>query len=187
MREWNYQTTVDSVRRRKYPPSGHWRGNRISHWQDSIRTKGHDIDVMATVGEVFTYKDQGQVYRASKGNYTFMIVIKWKYFPRYWPFMRGIHRSPVNSAHKGQGRGALMFPLICAWINAWIYNGDLRRHRASYDVIVMTRYQPEQILNIGDLINTGWLKDKVNNFTWHSAGTARTIKIHMISTNFLQL
>ena len=20
-------------------------------------------------------------------------VIKWKYFPRYWPFVRGIHRS----------------------------------------------------------------------------------------------
>ena len=23
-------------------------------------------------------------------------VIKWKYFPRYWPFVRGIHRSPVT-------------------------------------------------------------------------------------------
>ena len=35
-------------------------------------------------------------------------VIKWKHFPRYWPFVRGIHRSPVNSSHKGQWRGALM-------------------------------------------------------------------------------
>ena len=41
-------------------------------------------------------------------------VIKWKHFPRYWPFVRGIHRSPVNSPHKGQWRGALMFYLICA-------------------------------------------------------------------------
>ena len=24
-------------------------------------------------------------------------VIKWKHFPCYWPFVRGIHRSPVNS------------------------------------------------------------------------------------------
>ena len=24
-------------------------------------------------------------------------VIKWKHFPRNWPFVRGIHRSPVNS------------------------------------------------------------------------------------------
>ena len=60
-------------------------------------------------------------------------VIKWKHFPRYWPFVRGIHRSPVNSTHKGQWRGALMFSLICAWINGWINTceaGDLRRHRA---------------------------------------------------------
>ena len=41
-------------------------------------------------------------------------VIKWRHFPRYWPFVRWIHRSPVNSPHKGQWRGALMFSLICA-------------------------------------------------------------------------
>ena len=48
--------------------------------------------------------------------------------------------SPVNSAHKGQWRGALMFPLISTWINAWVNNreaGDLRRYSAHYDVIVM--------------------------------------------------
>ena len=44
-------------------------------------------------------------------------VIKWKLFPRYWPFARWIHRSPVNSPHKGQGHGALMFSLIWAWMN----------------------------------------------------------------------
>ena len=67
-------------------------------------------------------------------------VIKWKHFPRYWPFVRGIHRSTVNSPHKGQWRGALMFSLICAWINCWVNNreaGDLRCHRAHYDVKVM--------------------------------------------------
>ena len=41
-------------------------------------------------------------------------VIKWKQFPRYWPFVWVIHRSPVNSPHKGQWRRALMFSLICA-------------------------------------------------------------------------
>ena len=35
-------------------------------------------------------------------------VIKWKPLPRYWPFVRGIHRSSVNSPHKDQWRGALM-------------------------------------------------------------------------------
>ena len=67
-------------------------------------------------------------------------VIKWKRFPRYWPFVREIHRSPVNSPHKSQKRGVLMNSLICAWINAWVNNreaDDLGRHRAHYDVIVM--------------------------------------------------
>ena len=41
-------------------------------------------------------------------------VIKCKHFPRYWPFVWGIHLSPVISPHKGQWRGALMFSLICA-------------------------------------------------------------------------
>ena len=35
-------------------------------------------------------------------------VIKWKLSPRYWPFLRGIHQSPMSSPHKGQWRGALM-------------------------------------------------------------------------------
>ena len=45
-------------------------------------------------------------------------VIRWKHFPRYWPFLRDIHRSPVKSPHKGQWRGALMFFL----------NGRLSKH-----------------------------------------------------------
>ena len=67
-------------------------------------------------------------------------VIKWKHFPRYWPFARGIHRSPVNAPHKGQWRAALMFSLICARINGWVNNreaGDERRYRTNYDVIIM--------------------------------------------------
>ena len=66
-------------------------------------------------------------------------VIKWKQFPRYWPFVRGIHRSPVNSPHKGQWRGVLMFSLVCARINGWVNNGeagDLRCHPTHCDVIV---------------------------------------------------
>ena len=47
---------------------------------------------------------------------------------------------PVNSPHKGQWRGVLMFSLICDLINGWVHNreaGDLRRHRGHYDVMVM--------------------------------------------------
>ena len=51
-----------------------------------------------------------------------------------------LRECPVNSPHKGQWRGALMFSLICAWTNGWANNrdvGDLRRHRTHYDVTVM--------------------------------------------------
>ena len=55
-------------------------------------------------------------------------------------FVRGIHRSPVNSPHKGQWHAALVFSLICVWINDWVNNGeagDLRCYHAHYDVTVM--------------------------------------------------
>ena len=67
-------------------------------------------------------------------------VIKWKHFPRNWSFVRGIHRSPVNSPHTGQWRGVSMFSVIYAWINGWVNRGgagDLRCYRAHYDDIVM--------------------------------------------------
>ena len=71
-------------------------------------------------------------------------VIKWKHFLRYWPFVWGIHRTPVNSPHKGQWRGALMFSLICACIDSWVINrkaGDVRRHRIHYDVTAMLHFK----------------------------------------------
>ena len=47
----------------------------------------------------------------------------------------GHRRIPYTKASN-----SLMFHLICAWIDGWANNredGDLRRHRAHYDVIVM--------------------------------------------------
>ena len=91
-------------------------------------------------------------------------VIKWKYFPRYWPFKRGVHRSPVNYPHKGHWREAWMFSLICARINASVNNleaGDLRRHHAHYDVSVMSRaikvhYCPPQFPKIRTPLTRNW-------------------------------
>ena len=67
-------------------------------------------------------------------------IISWIHFPRYWPFVLGIHSSPVNSPHKGQWSGAFMFSLICALINGWVNNReacDLRYHRAHKAITVM--------------------------------------------------
>ena len=52
--------------------------------------------------------------------------------------------------HKGQWRGALMFSLICVWINGWVNNGgagDLRRNRTHYDVSEMTTLYIKLTLN----------------------------------------
>ena len=88
-------------------------------------------------------------------------VIKWKHYPPNWPFVRGIHRSPVNSLHKGQWRGAWMFSSICAWINGWVNNreaGDLRRHRTHYDVTVI--YQENTLWHRNNTLNL--LRNKHN-------------------------
>ena len=69
-------------------------------------------------------------------------VIKWRHFPRYWPFVRGIHRSRWLPRTKASDAEILMFSLIYAWINDWVNNreaGDLRRHRGHCDVNVMLK------------------------------------------------
>ena len=60
-------------------------------------------------------------------------IMKWKHFRMAGPLW--IHRPPVDSTHKGQWHGDLMFSLICARTNGWGNNratGNLRRHRAHY-------------------------------------------------------
>ena len=85
-----------------------------------------------------TLKDMGEIHLCQTT--TKLSKTEWKHFPRYWRFVWGIHWSPVNSPHKGQWRGALMFSFTCAWINGWVNNreaGDLRYHRTHYDVTAM--------------------------------------------------
>ena len=96
-------------------------------------------------------------------------VIIWKHFPRYWSFVRRIHRSPVNSPHKDQWRGALMFSLICAWINVWVNDleaGDLRRHRARYIVTVMSNDLLSKSKSKKTLFKVGPCKQTTLAFTW---------------------
>ena len=57
----------------------------------------------------------------------------------------GNSQSLVNSLHKGQWCGALMFSLIYVWINGWVNNGeagDLRCHRAHYSVLPKVFWAP---------------------------------------------
>ena len=91
----------------------------------------------------------------------------------YWPFVRGIHRSPVNSPHKGQWRGALMVSLICAWINGWVNNreaGDLRHHCAHHDVTVMWENKVEEYCDLFHLtfnLQANHQSSQFENIIWN--------------------
>ena len=109
-------------------------------------------------------------------------VIKWKHFPRNWPFVREIHRSPVNFPHKGQWRGALMFSLIYAWINDWVNNreaGDLIRQHGHYDVIVMRiplqhPVQPTQFIHVHHVLNGSQTSYKFSSGLWVNTSIFRS-------------
>ena len=54
------------------------------------------------------------IYQCRFSIITHSDVIKWKLFLCHWPFVKGIHRSSVNSPRKGQWRRDLLVSLICA-------------------------------------------------------------------------
>ena len=67
--------------------------------------------------------------------------------------------SPVTGEfpHKGEWHRALMFSLICAWINGWVNNreaGDLRHYHTHYDVIVMLNH----------VLMISWLPDFISGY-----------------------
>ena len=133
-----------------------WSTILLKHWLHANNWMGHiqiDFSIYSTLDRVAFKCALGPLSEIHDD------VIKWIHFPHYWPVVRGIHRSPVNSPHKGQWRGALMFSLICVWINSWINNrkaGDLRRYRAHYDVIVMELDHTELRAWIGNHIQKRW-------------------------------
>ena len=95
-------------------------------------------------------------------------VITWKHFPRYWPFVWRIHRSPVNSPHKGQWRRALMFRLICARTNGRVNNrgaDNLRRHHAHYAVSVTS--ETPCIISQETWTTLGWRHNGLDSVSNH--------------------
>ena len=122
-------------------------------------------------------------------------VIKWKHFPRHWSFLRGIHRSPVNSLHKSQWRGALMFSLICAWINGCVNNreaGDLIHHRPHYDVIVMVCLFIVLYITISSHTSarsriSAYSRSAACSGSWHSHASTTTRLLNNIITVCLDL
>ena len=103
-------------------------------------------------------------------------VIKWKHFPRYWPFVPGIHRSTVNSPHKGPVMRSFDVFFDLKIISGWVNNreaGDLRRHRAHSDVIVMSMMYDHVMRLLMDVqlikgsSRFGWMQERDVLWHWH--------------------
>ena len=65
-------------------------------------------------------------------------AIRMGYFFPWWRHQMETFSALLATDHRW--RGALVFSLICTWTNGWANNrdaGNLRRHRAHYDAIVM--------------------------------------------------
>ena len=69
-------------------------------------------------------------------------VIKWKH---YWPFVKGIHRAPVNSSNKGQWRRALIFFL---WSAPEQTAQETIETPVIYDVTLMWSFYMGELLHI---------------------------------------
>ena len=102
-------------------------GSSIAYWhKSSIFTPCNPFDSYYYVTRAYLKFIQSSI-----------CAIKWKHFPRNRLSVGGINQSPVDSPHKCQWRGALIFSLICADNrNA----GDLRRHRTHFNVTVMVHW-----------------------------------------------
>ena len=93
------------------------------------------------------------------------------------------HTLPHTPTHKGHWRGALMFSLICAWINGYVYNrkaSDLRSHRTHCDVTVKCHCSATIRLVSGFLLTKSSCK------TWKHCAvkyelTTRLIDLYMIA------
>ena len=71
-------------------------------------------------------------------------VIKWKHFPRNWPFVWGTHRFRWIPHTKARDAELWCFLWSGSEKNGWVNNrgaADLRRYRGHYDVTVMYRIE----------------------------------------------
>ena len=108
-----------------------WWWKYIWQWSTQTNKSGSQLYMPIIWEKISVHRRGIKMYIISNLQYM-MTSSNGKMFRVTGSLCEGIHRSPVNSPHKGQWRGTLMFSLICAWINAWVNNreaGDLGLHR----------------------------------------------------------
>ena len=115
-------------------------------WWTSLKRKLRQFDeifISGSTGNSYIDNDKCSMLRKFRQSNISIFVVQGRGLSLWWrhqmetfsallAICAGNSRAPVNSSHKGRWRGALMFSLICVWINDWVNNreaGDLRRHR----------------------------------------------------------
>ena len=84
-----------------------------------------------TPSNAHTHTHKGHMRNNYMSNVHHDDVIKWKHFPRYWPFVRGIHRSRWIPHTKASDAELWCLP----------YAVDLRRHGIHCDVAVIMNFR----------------------------------------------
>ena len=143
------------------------------HLKTSIQWRNFCLGINALKGlsamlkTVVTSSVHGPLFHQWSGPAFQDDVIKWKHFSTLLSLCAG--NSPVTGEFPSQSPvTALMFSLICAWINCWVNNrdaGDLRCHGAHYDVTVI----------LSDVQNKVWASEirHYNVFShWLKTGSA---------------
>ena len=105
--------------------------------RQSVNIRGHSLLYESSGFKVVQFQGNGIASEYDD-------VIKWKHFPRYWPFARGIHRSP-NSPQRPVTRNFDDFfdQRLNKRLRKQSWGWFLRRHRAHYDVTVMIYLKPK--------------------------------------------
>ena len=105
----------------------------LSQWVNLVNTSGFSNQ----------YQWYPSIVDDTRGS-SFLCISWWRHqmetFSALLALCAGNSPVPGEFPHKGQWRGALMYSLICTWINDWVNTreaGDLRRYRGHYDVIVI--------------------------------------------------
>ena len=129
----------------------------------------HTLSLVETAGIVITISyEQWQQWSVSKHLYSW-----WRHQIETFSVLLAIRaeNSPVAGEFPAQRPVTRSFDVffICAWINRWVNSreaGDLRRHRAHYDVIVMSSIWTGNNLHVciyslkGVLLPDAWVEPR---------------------------
>ena len=118
----------------------------LCSWRIALSGSAVSSPGISTLYEWYHSNEAKQLKARSRLHDNFM---RWRWFPRYWPFVRGIHQCLVDIPPKTSVTWALMFPLVLSLTDGWKNSqvvGDLIRHESHCDGILMDSWNTVYVL-----------------------------------------